>query len=99
MIRMTAMNDLGGAELFERLSIEEKARYFEVNRQMVGFALDHAVPVIFAPPMSVGGEVNGATGCVLQLRTGVFVATASHVLAKYEKRLRDGEKLNWQVGK
>jgi hypothetical protein len=36
---------------------------------------------------------------VLQLRTGVFVATASHVLAKYEKRLRDGEKLNWQVGK
>jgi hypothetical protein len=93
------MNDLGGAQLFERLSDEEKARYITINQQMVRFARDHAVPVIFAPPLSVGGAVNGATGCILQLRTGVFVVTASHVLARYEERVNDGERLNWQVGK
>src|ERR1035438_1814049 len=93
------MNNLGGAQLFERLSDEEKARYITINQQMVRFARDHAVPVILAPPLSIGGTVNGATGCVVQLRTGVFVVTASHVLAKYEERINDGERLNWQVGK
>jgi hypothetical protein len=93
------MNDPCGAELFQRLSGDEKAHYVAVSQQMVGFARDHAVPIMIAPPLSIGGEVKGATGCVLQLRTGTHVATASHVLAGYEKRVRKGESVNWQVGK
>ena len=65
---------------------------------MVRLARDYAVPIIFAPPPSVGGKINGASGCVLQLGSGIFVVTASHVLAGYEKRVGEGERLNWQVG-
>jgi hypothetical protein len=90
--------DLSGAEMFRQLSAEEQARYVAVNRQMVSLARDHAVPIVFAPPLSVGGKVNGATGCVLRLDAGTFIVTASHVLAGYEKRLQSGEHLNWQVG-
>jgi len=92
------MNELSGAERFEQLSDENKARYLAINRQMVRLARDYAVPIIFAPPPSVGGKINGASGCVVQLASGLFVITASHVLAGYEKRLAEGERLNWQVG-
>src|SRR5579859_645503 len=93
------MTELGGAVLFQQLSDEEGARYISVNQQMVGFARDHAVPIMIAPPLSVGGEVNGATGCLLRLRSGVYVVTAAHVLGGYERRTENGEKVNWQVGK
>lgn len=92
------MNDLGGAEQFQRLSAGEKARYLAINRQMVEFAYDHAVPIIFAPPVSAGGKINGAGGCVIQLGPDAFIVTASHVLNGYEKRLQAGEVLIWQVG-
>ena len=84
------MNELSGAERFEQLSDENKARYLAINRQMVRLARDYAVPIIFAPPPSVGGKINGASGCVVQLASGLFVVTASHVLAGYEKRVAEG---------
>lgn len=93
------MSQLSGAELFGRLSDEEKARYISANREMVGYALDHAVPLIIAPPISAGGEVKGATGSILRLPSGAYLLTASHVLAGYERRIREGERLNWQFGK
>jgi hypothetical protein len=65
---------------------------------MARLARDHAVPIVFAPPLSVGGKINGATGCVLRLDAERFVVTACHVLAGYEERIRSGEMLNWQVG-
>ena len=92
------MDDLSGAERFRRLSAEEQARYLAINRQMVAFARDRAVPIIFAPPVSVGGKINGASGCVIQLGPHAFVVTASHVLSGYEERVQAGEVLNWQVG-
>lgn len=92
------MNELSGAQRFDQLSEENKSRYLAINRQMVRLARDYAVPIIFAPPLSVGGKINGASGCVVQLDSGTFVATASHVLAGYEERVRKGEQLNWQVG-
>lgn len=48
-------------------------------------------------PLSLG-KIDGATGCVMQLQSDVFVVTAEHVLKKYEERLEEGEVLNWQVG-
>lgn len=92
------MSKLGGAEQFQQLSADEQARYLAINRQMVRLARDHAVPIIFAPPLSIGGTINGASGCVIQLATDAFVVTASHVVLGYEKRLQKGEILNWQVG-
>jgi hypothetical protein len=65
---------------------------------MVGFARYHAVPIIFAPPLSVGGKVNGATACVIRLSSGPVVLAASHVLEGYEAWLVSGETLNWQLG-
>lgn len=92
------MTELSGAQRFEQLSEENKSRYLAINRQMVRLARDYAVPIIFAPPPSVGSKINGASGCVVQLASGTFVVTASHVLAGYEKRVGKGERLNWQVG-
>ncbi len=88
-----------GACRFARLSADEKARYREAGRLMVRLAQEYAVPIIYAPPVSVGGKINGATGCVLELSSGWFIVSASHVLDGYENRINSGEKLNWQVGK
>jgi hypothetical protein len=92
------MNPLGGAEQFRQLSAEDQARYIAINRQMTGFARDHAVPIIFAPPLSIGGKINGATGSVVRLGANAGLLTASHVLGGYEERVQAGERLNWQVG-
>jgi hypothetical protein len=45
------------------------------------------------------GKIDGASGCVLQLQSGYFFITAEHVLTAYEKRICEGELLNWQIGK
>jgi len=92
------MNELCGAQLFRQLPAEAQAQYLAISREMTALAMDHAVPIIFAPPLSIGGKMNGACGCVLQLKSGIFVVTASHVLAGYEERTQLGEVLNWQVG-
>jgi hypothetical protein len=92
------MNEPGGAQRFERLSAEEQTRYIAVSQQLTNFARDHAVPIILAPPLSIRGKLNGASGSVLRLEAGTFVVTASHVLAEYENRTQSGETLNWQVG-
>jgi hypothetical protein len=89
---------MGAADRFSKLPAHEQERYRRVNQGRVEFARDHAIPIIFAPPLSMGGEVNGGTGFALQLGSGSFVVTASHVLAGYEGRLQKGEVLNWQVG-
>lgn len=98
MDTISVMSELGGAQLFQRLSTEDQARYIAINRQMARFARNHAVPIIFAPPRSCGGKINGASGCVLQLGSSAFIVTASHVLEGYERRVQTGEVLNWQVG-
>ena len=55
-------------------------------------------PIAVKLPLTLG-KVDGASGCVLQLQSGYFFVTAEHVLAEYEKRTREGERLNWQIGK
>lgn len=49
-------------------------------------------------PISLG-KIDGASGCMLRLESGVFAVTANHVLRTYEARLDEGEELNWQIGK
>jgi hypothetical protein len=97
--RETPSDELTGAERLQKLSAEERARYTKAYRSMLHLARDQAVPIIFAHPLSVGGEVGGATGCVVQLVSGTFVVTASHVLEEYERRRDQGEALHWRVGK
>ena len=92
------MSELSGAQQFQQLSFEDQARYIAINQQMARLARDHAVPIIFAPPRSCGGKINGASGSVVQLKSGIFLTTASHVLEGYETRMHAGEVLNWQVG-
>jgi hypothetical protein len=92
------MDQLGAAHRFNQLSSEEQKRYRETARQMTTLARDYAVPIIFAPPRSIGGAVNGATGCILQLGTAAYLVTASHVLAGFEQPVQEGEILNWQIG-
>jgi len=92
------MYSISGSVQFRQLSAEDQARYLAVNRQMAGFARDHSVPIIFAPPLSIGGKINGASGCVVRIGADTSLFTASHVLGGYEERLRAGERLNWQAG-
>jgi hypothetical protein len=97
--RETPSDEPTGAERFQRLSAEDRALYTDRCQRMVRLARDHGLPIMFAPPRSKGGEVNGATGCLVRIPQGTFVITASHVLAGYERRLEQGEVLDWQVGK
>jgi hypothetical protein len=60
------MGQLSGAQQFQQLSLEDQVRYIAINQQMARFARDHAVPIIFAPPLSRGGKINGASGSVSQ---------------------------------
>jgi hypothetical protein len=92
------IGELSGVQQFQQLSFEDQARYLAINQQMARFTRDHAVPIIFAPPRSRGGKINGASGSVLRLGSAVFIVTASHVLGGYETRIQAGEELNWQVG-
>lgn len=91
-------NEPGGSQVFGELPAEVQRRLIAIGRQMTALARDHAVPIFFAPPRSIGGKINGASGCLLRLGAGTFLATASHVLAGYEERVRLGEVLNWQAG-
>lgn len=45
------------------------------------------------------GKVETASGCVLQLESEYFIVTAEHVVEDFEKRTKEGEVLNWQVGR
>lgn len=83
---------------FHELPADEQSRYRTVGRHMVGLARDHAVPIILAPSPKIGGEINGATGTVLELKGEYFVVTSHHVLEDYEKRRQSGERINFQVG-
>ena len=92
------MSESSGADQFDGLWVESKAAYLAISWHLSAFARDHAVPIIFAPPLSVGGKINGASGSLVQLGANILLVTPSHVLAGYEERVRAGERLNWQVG-
>lgn len=84
--------------MFDQLPPHNRIQYRKTCREMVKLALRYAVPLIFAPPLSVGGEPNGATGCIVQLDCRSFFVTSSHIYEAYETRVRNGERLNWQIG-
>src|SRR5467141_2631732 len=86
------MSDAGASRRFDELSADDQNRYREFGRQMVRFAGECAVPIIFAPAPGSEGNINSATGAVLKLDRGYFIVTAHHVLDGYRKRLQSGEK-------
>jgi len=92
------MHEISGVQMFQAIPSDTQAQIKKIGSQMAGLAKGYAVPIIYAPPLQVGGKINGATGCIVQLSTGIFLVTASHVLEGYEVRTRSGEQLNWQVG-
>jgi hypothetical protein len=91
------VTELQGSPAFQALSEQEQETYRKVSQRIVQLVQRYAIPLCFAPPLSIGGKVNGGTGCILRLDTGPFIVTANHVLAAYEER-RQNEPLNWQFG-
>jgi hypothetical protein len=91
------INESQGSSDFRALSESEQERYRSVSHNLVQLVQRHAIPLAFAPPRSIGGKVNGATGCIVRLDSGPFIITASHVLDEYEKRIQT-ERINWQFG-
>ena len=91
------MSGLQGSSEFKALSEQEQETYRRVSRRVVHLVQRYAIPLCFAPPPSIGGKVNGATGCILRLDSGPFIVTANHILSGYEER-RKTERLNWQFG-
>jgi len=68
---------------------------------MARLARDYAVPIIFAPPLGVKGKINGATGFGVRLDSGIFIATAYHVLhdkGGYVDRVQKGQRVHCLVG-
>jgi hypothetical protein len=53
------MDEPGGAQRFQQLSADAQARYIEISQQWANLARDHAVPIIFAPPLGIAGKING----------------------------------------
>jgi hypothetical protein len=93
------MDNLHAVRRFDDLPTHEQERYRIAGQQMVRLAQSYAVPILYAPPPRIKGHINGATGTVVQLGSGFYIVTASHVLEGYENRLSSGEQqLNWQVG-
>jgi hypothetical protein len=99
-------------EDFKKLAPESQAEYMRAARQFTTYALEHTVPIVLAPPVTVfdienlgryripvRGEVVGASSCLLKLRGTVYSVTAEHVLIGYEDRMENGERVNWQVGR
>ena len=67
------MTEIGGAEQFRQLSAHEQARYGEHAKKMTTHAMDHAIPIVIAPPVSLGGAINNGTGFVVQLGSGFLL--------------------------
>lgn len=83
---------------FVHLSPDEQRAYIAAAQKLIRGAQPCAIPLIIAPPPSLGGEVKGATCCIIRLSSGCFIVTASHVLEGYERRLQKEPRLNCQVG-
>lgn len=83
---------------FKDLSSDEQAQYRLVVRQMLRLAGSYAIPIIFGDPAWKGRFTSGATGSVVQVASGFFVITASHVLAGYESFAATQSESIWQVG-
>jgi len=98
MTYVNDMDDQSGISRFGRLAISEQERFRTAGRHMAGFARQHAIPIFFGPPPSIGGKINGGSGSLLQLSSGVFLITAYHVLHEYGVRQQAGEPVQWQVG-
>jgi hypothetical protein len=96
-VKNRRMNGLQGSSEFKALTEQEQKTYCRVSQSVVQLVQRYAIPLSFAPPPSIGGKVNSATGCILRLDSGPFIVTADHVLSGYEER-RKTERLNWQFG-
>ena len=109
------MDQPSSGKRFRELPQTHQDQYRRVMNELMTFAQGHAIPIGFAPPLITVavpwakgasitlpmtlGDIAAASGCILQLQSGFFLVTAEHVLACYEKRTNDGERLNWQIGK
>jgi hypothetical protein len=84
--------------MFTQLSLQNQIQYRKICREMVRLALRYPVPIIYAPPLNVGGEPKGGTGCVVELDCRSLFVTSLHIYKAYADRVRNGERLNWQIG-
>jgi hypothetical protein len=90
-----------GARLLRKLPPPNREQLLTVGRQMARLARDYAVPIIFAPPLSVKGKISGATGFGVRLNSGIFIATAYHVLydkGAYVDRVQKGQRVDCLIG-
>ena len=90
-----------GPTLLKELAVEKRNQFLTAAQQMARLARDYAVPIIFAPPLGVRGKINGATGFGLRLGSGIFIATAHHVLfgeGGYVDRIQKGKRVDCLVG-
>lgn len=87
------------ATYYESLPPEKQRQLREATRELNEIALRHAVDVFVASrrASTVPGPLNHATGVLLRLRGKTLLATASHVLAKFEERVKQGDAVMFQA--
>jgi hypothetical protein len=84
--------------MFDRLPRGQQTHIRTTGQKMVGLAMRYAIPVIYAPPVSLGGKPQGGTAWIVRIDEDFFFVTARHILTAYQKRISDGEQLNWHIG-
>lgn len=90
-----------GARLLRNLPRPNREQLLTAGRQMARLARDYAVPIIFAPPLGLKGKISGATGFGVRLNSGIFIATAYHVLydkGAYVDRMQNGQRVHCLIG-
>ena len=90
-----------GARLLRKLPPLNREQLLTAGQQMARLARDYAVPIIFAPPLSVKGKISGATGFGVRLNSSIFIATAYHVLygkGAYVDRVQKSQRVDCLIG-
>jgi hypothetical protein len=87
------------ATYFDTLPPEKQRQLRDATRELNEIALRYAVDVFVASRRAspVPGPLNHATGVLLQLQGKTVLATASHVLAKFEERVKLGDAAMFQT--
>ncbi len=83
---------------FHDLDPEEQARLLRASDAMSQFVYRFATSIIIAGPPGPDSGLRNGTGFIIHLDSRYFLGTALHVVRSWQKRLKAGEEVQFQVG-
>jgi hypothetical protein len=83
---------------FEELPESEQRAITAAGQHMTRLAYEYATVILIGASPEDDGHVNHGSGFLVRLGARLFLGTAAHVLAQYEKRLSQGEDVVFEAG-